>query len=469
MQPRPTTQKSFKSLWLMIATILFFSLSISGARVTSATQEQTQPGGGTTTTTTTTEPAATPPKQTSPTPPPTPTPTPAIVIDAWKDGYENVKNDPERKRAGLEDILVVRVSNLQGLINDAKCLDEKKQKKPPATCQEQQLALYLNGRKINGLVPESGAPEIENGTLQFHLKRELEKNDEIWADLLGAPRISFDDEMFYRSNTQVSVGLENGYALPTEVKDFQLTRIRQGWFWVSLVGILLLLVVLILLARKTDILRDFGPPVELLNAKHKPVRKPLSLGRCQMAFWFLLVIASFLFIWRVTGAIDIITPSVLGLIGIGAGTALGSAAIDINKRGEAANRLAALRAEEQTLKSEVAELDAKTNVTPAPADLSALQQARTEKQNRLNLVTSQAAALTPGAPASSRGILSDLLKDENGYSFHRLQMFVWTLVLGVIFMVSVWRRVSMPDFPTTLLALMGISAGTFIGFKIPGN
>jgi hypothetical protein len=47
-----------------------------------------------------------------------------------------------------------------------------------------------------------------------------------------------------------------------------------------------------------------------------------------MAFWFFMVIASYLFIWMVTNAVDIITPSALMLIGIGAGTALGSAAID---------------------------------------------------------------------------------------------------------------------------------------------
>ena len=48
-------------------------------------------------------------------------------------------------------------------------------------------------------------------------------------------------------------------------------------------------------------------------------------------------------------------------------------------------------------------------------------------------------------------------------------MLVWTIVLGVFFITSVLGKLAMPEFDTTLLALTGISAGTFIGFKIPEN
>jgi hypothetical protein len=50
-----------------------------------------------------------------------------------------------------------------------------------------------------------------------------------------------------------------------------------------------------------------------------------------MAFWFFLVIASYFFLWIVTGDMDTLNPSVLGLIGISAGTALGSAFVDAAK------------------------------------------------------------------------------------------------------------------------------------------
>ncbi|HKV39453.1 MAG TPA: hypothetical protein VJX67_09585, partial [Blastocatellia bacterium] len=38
---------------------------------------------------------------------------------------------------------------------------------------------------------------------------------------------------------------------------------------------------------------------------------------------------------------------------------------------------------------------------------------------------------------------------------------------GVIFCVEVYKNLSMPQFDPTLLALMGISAGTYLGFKFP--
>jgi len=63
--------------------------------------------------------------------------------------------------------------------------------------------------------------------------------------------------------------------------------------------------------------------------------------------------------------------------------------------------------------------------------------------------------------------LRDLLSDGSGYSFHRFQIFAWTIVLGIIFVSSVYNNLTMPEFSTTLLGLMGLSAGTYIGFKFP--
>ena len=46
-------------------------------------------------------------------------------------------------------------------------------------------------------------------------------------------------------------------------------------------------------------------------------------------------------------------------------------------------------------------------------------------------------------------------------------MFAWTLILGVIFIGSVYKDLAMPEFNVTLLGLMGISSGTYLGFKFP--
>jgi hypothetical protein len=44
-------------------------------------------------------------------------------------------------------------------------------------------------------------------------------------------------------------------------------------------------------------------------------------------------------------------------------------------------------------------------------------------------------------------------------------MAVWSVVLGLIFIWNVYLVLAMPQFSETLLALMGISAGTYVGGK----
>jgi len=144
------------------------------------------------------------------------------------------------------------------------------------------------------------------------------------------------------------------------------------------------------------------------HATVPPHQRPYSLSLFQMVFWFFLVIVAYVFMWLINDELDTITESVLALIGIGAATAIGSSMIDKNK----------------------------TQTAPEAADVS-------------------------------RGFVKDVLSDADGISLHRFQMFVWTLVLGVIFVASVYETLSMPEFSTTLLGLMGISSGTYLGFKVP--
>jgi len=63
--------------------------------------------------------------------------------------------------------------------------------------------------------------------------------------------------------------------------------------------------------------------------------------------------------------------------------------------------------------------------------------------------------------------IKDILSDANGINFHRFQIAVWTLVLGIIFINDVYENLAMPTFNTTLLGLLGLSAGTYLGLKIP--
>jgi hypothetical protein len=65
---------------------------------------------------------------------------------------------------------------------------------------------------------------------------------------------------------------------------------------------------------------------------------------------------------------------------------------------------------------------------------------------------------------ASGNFLKDILSDSDGISFHRLQMFVWTIVLGAVFFQKVHATLMMPDF---------VASGTYLGFKtaatVPGK
>lgn len=212
---------------------------------------------------------------------------------------------------------------------------------------------------------------------------------------------------------------------------------------------IVLVVILWLLAKYSDLLRDAGP-------KPAAGRKPYSLGRTQMAFWFFLVVASFSFIFLVTSAYEALTGSVLALIGISAGTALSSAIIDTGKRTATQSELDAVLVEKAALEAE------QTALIAAGSDLDA------SKMTKLNQFNKKVNELNQTlAPQTSVRFDKDILSDASGISFHRFQMAIWTLVLGVVFIVRVYNALSMPDFPTELLALMGISGGTYLGFKFP--
>ncbi|HXH38870.1 MAG TPA: hypothetical protein VNN08_09605 [Thermoanaerobaculia bacterium] len=275
---------------------------------------------------------------------------------------------------------------------------------PPSQAGTKKITLYLNGR--DSLL----TPDIyndANNQLTFHLERNSDNKD-VWTGLLREP---------YKSphrSVLVTIGVTGSQPLTS---DSSFTLVVVKWAWYAWLWILLLIIVLIAffwLASKRDILRD-GPPV---NGN----RQPYSLGKSQMAWWFFLIIIGFVMIWLISGDQDTISASLLTLMGISSGTALGSSLIERN---------------------------AKNPPAPAPDGGAA-----------------PPPPPPPAPPVVSRGWLMDILSDSNGsIVLHRLQNVLWTLVLGIMLVVAVVTSLTMPAFNSTLVTLMGISSGTYVGFK----
>ena len=168
--------------------------------------------------------------------------------------------------------------------------------------------------------------------------------------------------------------------------------------WVALGAVLLVGGLLVWLARRSALLRD--PANTSMQLKHRS----FSLARTQLAWWFSIVFATFVFLWLVTGEAPALSGQALAFLGISGVTTLASAGISAG----------------ETLPS-----------------------------------------AEPGR------FFRDLLSDANGITIQRFQMLVMTMALGIVFLIQVVTRLTMPAFDASLLTLLGISAGTYVGLKIP--
>jgi hypothetical protein len=174
------------------------------------------------------------------------------------------------------------------------------------------------------------------------------------------------------------------------------------------------------------------------------------------------------------------------MIGISAGTGLAAQVIDNSQRNDRIKQILDLNTRADALKTRIADL--KQMLAPPPGQpvgggagaapaldpgavspaVAALQKEFQDKTAEFAEVQARIANLPPAPPPrASSGFVNDLLREGSSVSFHRFQIAVWTIVLAIIFVRSVWHDLAMPEFDTTLLALMGISSGTYLGFKLP--
>jgi hypothetical protein len=376
----------------------------------------------------------------------------------------------------------------------------------------EQYVLFLNDTEVKGLAPADYST-LQNGqrALVFKLVRNSD-NGAFWRQMLGSPT---------RSHVRFTVGLgerAEPCSAPQPCKSPNVT-IRgvdangkpMGFdflliSWRSLALAVAVVVGALALvyghARNNTTLRDNLLP------QLPPQQQTYSLGRWQMAFWFVLVFGSFVFLYLLLWDYNTVSTQALALMGISSATALAAVAVDAAKDSPAdavnralqalglythadvlrvgqelsdrkaqmaaaqqdsdASAAAAIRAQQAAAASHA---DSKLAKAATDAhDLAGIAQRRiaqlqAEIQDRLNI---QKAYFDKTKPFVSQGLWKDLTTDINGPTLHRIQVLCWTVVLGFVFIIGVYRDLAMPpDFSATLLALMGISGAGYVGFKWP--
>ena len=342
----------------------------------------------------------------------------------WKVDGVSLPRAPDRKVTDyvqIGDIIAVQSVDLAALRH---C----------AAMAKKTILLYLDGMPLTGLAefPLSNAP---NNEAWFTLKIDT-PDQSTWNALLGRPGIGESRQV------TVSLGLAGGYIDSKSTINLRpLPPIGLTlWAVVFIAGVILFFY----FAATTSLLRG-GTPIG---------GRAFSIARSQAAWWFFIVVGSYLFIGLTTGNYSTsLNQTALTLLGIAAATHLGSAVVDKSKDTPVqAQAQAQSRAQLQAL----IDLPAAQPVVagqPVPAAAPTANPAHVAKLQRLN--------------GESQGWLIDVLSDADGIDFHRFQMLAWTIVLGIIFIINVWQGLAMPDFSATLLGLMGLSAGTYIGLKIP--
>lgn len=132
-----------------------------------------------------------------------------------------------------------------------------------------------------------------------------------------------------------------------------------------------------------------------------------NLPRMQIACFALAIGISFGYIWSTTGEVATINGSALSLLGIGLGTAAGNAILSSGKR--------------------------------------------------VSVTTAVKALANDGVAAP--------VETPVRFDLHALQAAVWTAIIAFIFVAAAYREVQMPDLSEQVLAILGISAGTYLALS----
>ena len=170
----------------------------------------------------------------------------------------------------------------------------------------------------------------------------------------------------------------------------------------SVAAIVLIIVFTILYCTGLKLLRDTSTTL---------TKPPFSLAKTQMAFWTVLVLVAYFFIWYQTGSLIHITTQVLILLGISAGSYFSATIIDNN-------------------------------------DIANPKIVKRHQDSK-----------------GSKIFLMNILSDQSGISIHRVQNVVFTVAIGGYFLHEVIINKAIPELDGNLTVLMGISSATYVAVK----
>jgi hypothetical protein len=334
--------------------------------------------------------------------------------------------------AGVGDEIILTISNLDVLLTDVQ--QNQKNTEP---------LLFINNIAMHGIKPVS--KESSSGKIVYLLKRDTDSGD-AWSSLLGNWKFT---ELY--KTVSISIGNENK-AIPSDVQ-LRLIFIK-GWpFVIWLISVLFLAGLFLYLGIKTPIL------------KYTDNASPYSLSKTQMIIWIFVILSSYMFIWIVIQDFNSVNDTALKLLGLS--LISGGAAIFIDTR--KSNRVNKLTAESSSLQNIIKDLKLKISSLQSSLgdQLVSLQKDLNDKTMQKAIVDDRIDNYPVSNNSSAETFIKDILQDADGWSLPRVQVFLWTIVLVVIFIKNVYSQLAMPEFNESLLYLMGISQGAYLGFKLP--
>jgi hypothetical protein len=338
----------------------------------------------------------------------------------------------------------------------------------PGKIDATKLNLVINGIPFPAL-PKSmqlgtPPPSTQEPGLRFTLERGLAITPpaiDPWATLFKS--------MSNPTTSPVSIALATDKGdLVTQAATINLTRLGRGNYFLAFVAVALLLSWGFLSAP--TLLRDTPPIAPLANTMS------FSLGRCQMFFWTVVVAVSWACLWYTTGTPWSFNDTALMLMGIASATALGASAnaswpstiqamIDDYNKGPTPK---ALQAELASINARRQALFA-AGAKPTDDAVLTLDGQFQQKQARLHELQGIEEALRE--KCQSVNLWADLTSnvDDNQTGLHRVQNVLFTVLLGVAFLIDVVYQMTMPYFPAFALALMGISGTAYVGYKFAAS